>query len=170
MAAQPIVLVTIMEEVIASMRVKGIDCINYEPGRAIQILQSLSEADQAPNFKDTKFPLIAMYMPVPEKNGSGFSVATIGRIVIATLTDSEEDVLTRYKVGGTFGSILYPVYYEFLKALGRSKYISGSDPTGFVHTKLDNPGRHPIGKGINDYIDSIEILNLELILHQIKIC
>lgn len=166
-----VVLVDILEDVVNSMSVTGIPHINYEPGRSIQILKSLNYLDQSITLKDTKYPLVAVVLPAREFRGSGYySLVKIDRIVIATITNSTDDVLTRYKDGGTFKSILYPCYYEFLNQLARSTSVIGSDPDKFTHVKMDNPGVQPIGQGLSDYIDSIEILNLEITLTQFKTC
>ncbi len=170
-----------MKDVVASMQVvnpvadpSANFVINYEPGRSIQILRSINELDNSITLKGLVYPLFAMLMPIRERRGSGFyAEVTIPRIVIATLTQTgmgTEAVLNKYESSGTFKTVLYPLYYEFLKQLGRCKNILGSDPNYFEHTKMDNPGQQPVGEGSSDYIDSIEILDLKLTLIQTKTC
>jgi hypothetical protein len=145
--------------------------VNFEPGLSSQIVRSLILNDESSSFKDKKYPLLAMLMPVREKRGLGvYALIKIDRIIIATLTksgDNTESVKDRYKTGGTFKDILYPCYYEFLDKLAWSGFIAESDPNALKHDKLDVPGAG--GKGI-DFIDSIEILNLEFNLVTQKIC
>jgi hypothetical protein len=164
---EDVVLVDIIGNAVASMSI----CCNYQPGRNIQILKSLNDLDNSISMKGVKYPLIAMFLPVREDmNTLFYGIARIPRIVIATITQSTDDVFKRYQECGTFKSILYPCYYEFFRQLARSPNIIGSDPSGFNHTKMDNPGTQSIGEGSTDYIDSIEILNLELTLNQIINC
>ena len=146
--------------------------LNFEPGRSIQIMKSINDFDNSITYKDVKYPLIAMLMPVPEFRAATGYYATvkIPRIIIATLTVSTDPVLTRYADNGTFKDILYPCYYEFLRRCAWSTSIAMGDPDALPHTKLDNPGQQPIGQGTTDYIDSIEIHNLELTLIQTKKC
>lgn len=168
-----VVLIDIIGDVVNAMSVPGVSFINYEPGRNIQILKSLNDNDESTTYKDKKYPLIAMVLPIREHRGISvgyFATVRIPRIVIATLTNSTDDVLTRYQSGGTFKQILYPCYNEFLNQLSKSKDIIGNDPAWFEHDKMDNPGTMPIGQGTSDYVDTIEILNLELTLNQIKTC
>lgn len=170
--SQPVVLVDIFSSVVSSMTVQGISLINFQAGRYLQILKSLADLDMSVSLKDTKFPLIALSMPIKEtRDLVGFyGTAHIKRIVIAVLSQSTDDVPTRYQTGGTFKETLYPCYYEFLKRLAQSPSIIGNDPDTFKHTKMDNPGMQPTGQGLADYVDTIEILDLEIKLTQIKTC
>lgn len=165
-----VVLVDIIANVVSKMVVPNYQ-MNFQVGRNIQILDSLTNLDTSITMKGNKYPLIALVLPVREKRGLGYySNVKIGRIVIATITNSTNDVFTRYQAGETFKECLYPCYYEFLKRLGQSPNVVCGDPNAFIHDKMDNPGLQPIGEGLSDYIDSIEILNLELTLNQIKTC
>jgi hypothetical protein len=170
---EDIVIVKMFESVINSMEVPNIT-INYQPGRSLQILKSINDLDNSTSLKDLKYPLIAILLPIREQRGSsGYVKCIVPRIVIATLTKSgtgSENVLPRYDEDGNFKSILYPCYNEFMNQLAQSQYTIFSDPDRFVHIKMDNPGQQPIGEGSSDYIDSVEILNLEIILNQIKTC
>lgn len=172
---QDVVLVKIIQEVITSMTSPVSNPINYEPGRSIQILDSLQDNDNSISYKGFKYPLIAMLLPVREVRSLAgyYATARIDRIVFATHTDSfdgVEYVLDKYGVNGTFTKVLYPMYYEFLRCLALHPEIIGMEPNSFPHTKIDNPCPQPIGNGLSDYVDIIEILGLELILNQIKTC
>lgn len=164
-----------MQQIVASMVVPGIPPINFQPGRSVQILKSLTDIDNSINYKGDKYPLIAMILPVPEKRGISavyYAKVVIPRIVFAQIVswDGTEPILDRYLPTAPLKTVLYPMYYEFLKRVAWHYNIVGGDPNMFEHTKLDNPGTQPVGQGTNDYIDSIEILNLELTLSQFKTC
>lgn len=174
-----LILVDIFKEVVDSMKVKRDNSplepyyeIFYTVGKEIQILKMLSDRDNSEFLKNQKYPLFCLFLPIKEKraNVGWYSKATFPRIVIATITNGTDDVLERYKEEGTFKKILYPCYYEFLKRLSLHRNIIGSDPDDFIHTKMDNPGTQPIGQGLNDYVDCIEILDLELQFIQTKTC
>lgn len=177
-----VILVDIMQQVVAAMvplkddgTPTGISSINFQPGRSIQILKSLSDLDNSITLKGEKYPLVAMILPVQERRGISviyYAKVIIPRIVFAQIVswDGTESILDRYAPTGVLKTILYPCYYEFLKRVAWHPNIIGSDPYMFEHTKIDNPGTQPVGEGTNDYIDSIEILNLELTLSQFKTC
>lgn len=173
---EALILVDVINAVVSSMTVAGVSYINFEPGRSIQIMKSLDDANNSITYKGTKYPLIAMLLPSPTRRGKsilGYGMVTIPRIVIATLVkdpDGMQSVLKRFEVGGTFKDILYPCYYEFLIRTAQSPNVIGGDPESFEHTFLDNPGQQPIGEGLTDYVDSVEILNLQLNLSQLKTC
>lgn len=169
---KPVILVDIIGSVVNAMVVPGISYINYQAGRNLQILKSLNDLDNSISYKNKKYPLIALGLPIREDMTitEYYAVAKISRIVIATISVGTDDINERYKVGGTFKSILYPCYYEFLSKLAMSPDIIGVDPNAFKHTKMDNPGNQPLTQGSSDYIDSIEILGLEITLNQIKTC
>lgn len=172
---KPVILVDIMKEVSESMLLPNGLTINYQPGRSSQILKGLADLDNSITLKGEKYPLLAMILPVPEKRGISaiyYAKVVIPRIVFAQIVswDGTEGVFDRYASTAPLKTILYPCYYEFLRRVAWHNNISGSDPNMFEHTKIDNPGTQPVGQGTNDYIDSIEILNLELTLLQSKTC
>lgn len=166
-----VVLVNIMEEIVLGIQGDKIPYVNFEPGSNYQIIKAINNLDNSLTLKGKKYPLIAMLMPAHELRGSiGFyAKVRIDKIVIATYSNNTDSVLRRYKDGGSFKSVLYPIYYEFLRQLSLSKHIIGVDGGTFSHTKEDNPGSRSNDTS-TDYIDTISLLNLELILNQIKTC
>lgn len=177
---QDVVVVDIMQEVVSAMRVPVIGSsplsyydIFYSPGRGNQIIKSISDVDNSISMKGVKFPLFALLMPVRESRGLGYYAdISVDRIIIAVRTATgagSESVLNKYSSTGVYKTILYPMYYEFLNQLSRHKNVVCSDPENFSHTKIDVTSQVP-NQGSNDYIDSIEILNLEFTLNQIKTC
>lgn len=171
----PVILFDILQSVVSSMVVPGVDSIYFQAGRRIQILQSLQEADNSVNYKSIKYPLIAVVLPVPEKRGTSvayYAKLTIPRIVLAQIVswDGTAPIVERYAADGALKTILYPMYYEFLNRLSQSFNVISGGSDSFEHIKVDNPGTQPVGEGLNDFIDSIEIQNLQLTLSQIKIC
>lgn len=174
MTKQDVIIVDILQDVVNSMSVDGVSDINFQAGRSIQIITALKELDLAPSTKGKKYPLIALTLPIKEERGTGvYAKITIPRIVIATITkngEGTENVMSRYSSDGTFKTILYPCYNEFFKRLVRSKHIVGTDVDAFPHYKMDNPGTQPIGQGSTDFVDTIEITDLEIQLIQIKNC
>lgn len=168
MELKPFELVKTMELIVADIRSVS---LTFMPGRSKQVTKMLIEYDRGgEEWKNQKYPLLAMKMPVTETYGSGKIVVRFESIIIATLSNDLGDVIDRYNDGGTYRSILFPAYTGFLQACARSIFVDGQDPTMFKHSKLDFPGVAPKDSGITDYIDSLEIKNLELTFNQIKNC
>lgn len=147
--------------------------VRYEPGRDKQILEALGNLDSA-SLSNLKYPLIAVLMPISESVGSGFSEVNFPRIVIAHLTksgDGNERVMDKYDSQGIFKTILRPCLREFFKRLAWSVYTNMGDPDAYECTIREQPSEQPIGEGLLDYVDIIEILNLKsTIFSQIKTC
>lgn len=175
----PIYVVDVIGEVVAAADAVLFPTLNkhilYEYGRSIQILQDLTRLNGAISAdKKQKYPLFALFQDFPEDSGTGYyCVVKFPKISIATLTQSTNPPPKRY--AETFKPILYPIYLEFLNQLGRHKNIVGNDPGAFPHIKWDRPGTQPAaepskGSNFNDYVDAIEIQNLQLTFKQVKLC
>jgi len=164
------VLYDVFKNAVAKMKVPGYASVNFEGGRSYNIVKSLIEKDNVQVLQSLKYPLVAVLMPVSESIGTGFQVVRVNRIVIAHLTNPDIGVDQRYSSTEIFKTVLYPCYVELLRQLAFSTATSIGDPWAIPHSKFDNPSRQPVGQGLQDYVDTIEIGNLELILHQIKTC
>lgn len=149
--------------------------INYEPGRNSQIIDDLKSKDGT-SYDSLKYPLVAVVMPVSEYTISpaGIIEVTIPRIIIAYLTKTatnSEKVLDKYSPDGVFKTILRPCMREFIKQLAWSTYTDMGDPDMYEYTFKDQPCQQPIGQGLSDFVDVIEILNLKIpFFSQIKTC
>ena len=164
-----LVLVNLFTDLVASMVVKDIVNggnlkINFIAGRESQILERLKKQDSSRTEKNTKYPLVAMYLPIPEtKNPLGFySSCKIKRISIINQADESKSIQDRFKAGGNFDTVLYPMYDQFLICLANAPAIISMAIDSFIHKKMDNPGPLPTGVGLSDFVDTIEIFNLEL--------
>lgn len=149
--------------------------INYEPGFNIQIIDSLIvKTEGGLDIQSKKYPLLAAVMPIPEKSGSGFLEVTFPRIVIAYYTktgEGSEPVIQKYNSDGVFKTILGPCLKEFIKRLAHSVYTSQGDPDAYEYTSKHLPSTQPIGDGLKDFVDIIEISNLKTIIYSsIKSC
>ena len=171
------VVVDVFSDIVSAMMVLKPDSsgyweIQFNCGRYNQIIKPLIDKDNSITLKDKKYPLVALQMPFTEdRSSTSFdSILRVPRIVLATISNLTDDVFKRYETDGTFKSILIPMYEEFLKQIAISKWTNISDPDAIKHRKRDSPGVQPIGEGLSDYVDIIEILNLEIPLLNIKNC
>ena len=146
--------------------------INYAYGDAVDILRNLKDKDNSVSQKDTKYVLIALYMPFTERRGNIGNTAlyadvVVRRITIAALTNADYEPAEKY--ANVFKPILYPVYERFLINFARSKYISCKDPNTVLHTKVDMIGYMRI-EGVNDFVDCINLDNFQFSVNQQKFC
>ena len=164
------VVYDLFKDAIAAMKVEGFDSINFEAGSDYQVIKSLIQKDNAPSLQALKYPVVAVLMPITEIYGNNYPRIRVNRIIIAHLTNQDIDVSQLSDASEVFKTVLYPCYYEFMKQLAFSRYVVGQDQYAITHAKFDNPSRQPIGEGLQDYVDTIEIGGLELVLNQIKTC
>ena len=175
----PLYVVDIIGDVVAATSAAVIGTIGsgilYEYGRSIQILAELIKKNQGitPATKQ-KYPLFALFQDFPEQTLTGyFCTVKFPKIVIAMLTNSNDPTPKRYTQ--TFKPVLYPIFEEFRRQLMRHPNIVGNDPGAIPMIKWDRPGTQPasdpkLGANFNDYLDAIEIQNMELTFKQIKPC
>ncbi|QES88861.1 hypothetical protein [Rhizosphaericola mali] len=172
------VIVDILREVTqkTSTKLQGLlqnKPINFLHGHPEEIQDTLIEMTKAFAMDPTqpnKYPLIAVYQDFPEKLGSESAVitkATLPMIVIACLTDNKYKAPKRMEVN--FKPLLYPIYEEFIKQLKKSSAILPNEYNEILHTKIDRLywGTNTAGKTLNDYVDAIEIMNMELRVQRI---
>lgn len=180
MAIEEVFIPEVIQSVVSAMKVQKPGAatgtwlhINYEPGRDIQILDSLANKNGT-SYDSLKYPLIAVVMPLSEKNGSSFLEVTFPRIVIAHLTKTgtnTETVIEKYNSQGVLKNYLRPCLREFIRRLAWSTYTNLGDPDAYEYETLEQLSQQPIGKGLNDFVDIIEILNLKAtIFPYIKTC
>lgn len=144
--------------------------IDFQPGRSTQIiteLQKITQGIQA-TTRNARYPLIALFYDfAQDKSGFYAYSVTLPKVSIACLTVNTDPVLARYDK--TFEPILYPIYEEFLRQLCKHKNIVGNDPDAFNHKLWERPGNEPEGK-LNEYLDALELQNLQLTFKQVNSC
>lgn len=166
-----VIVPDIIGDVVSKMALPaGIVSLNYLFGTNLQIISQLDKFDGS--GATNKYPLFSLQLPIREKRGNVgyYGSIIIPRIVIGTLTNDEKTTKERYLAAGNFKTILYPLYYEFLNQLGISPWIVQQEPNSIVHDKVDRPEVKAVPTGSNDMMDSIEILNMELLINQLKTC
>lgn len=170
-AASKIVLKNPLPSLLPGIGIQNL-VINFDAGRDMDILNQLSLKDESfSNLFNLKYPLIAVRLPILHKVGTGYETIRIPRIVIAMLATREHSaVMPRFSEQEVFRNVLQPIYKQFLKYIAASKWTALLDPNYIPHSYFYSPGVQPIGSGLNDYVDIIEILNMELLINNIQNC
>ncbi|PKN16511.1 MAG: hypothetical protein CVU66_00745 [Deltaproteobacteria bacterium HGW-Deltaproteobacteria-23] len=152
----------------------GLKCF-YQHGHPLEIVESLQEMTLNPKSSETKYPLIALFQDFTEKKGLNNSDGELKlNLIIANLTSPQLKAPDRY--AQNFKPILIPIYDEFLKQIAKSRYFREDNPIKLLHTKIDRlywgrSGLFGNQKNLfNDYIDCIEIVDLQLNLKQNTFC
>lgn len=133
--------------------------INYVFGTNVNVVNNLMVKDKSVFNKATKYPLVALYMPIRERKNDGYySTVNVRKIIIAHLTGKDDLPKQRYEK--VFKTILYPVYNGLFKYLQRHLSVVGATKQNLKHDKYDFFQEEPIS-GINDFVDTVQINNLE---------
>lgn len=167
---KPVIVYDLIKDCVAPISFEGVPEVHFLAGRPIQVLKELQLIDNAPDEKNEKYPLIVLFMPYFESRGSVgyYGKVLISRMIISDIVNPEVETKDVYASDGVYKKVLYPIYEEFMTNLDNSLSVISD---GFIkHQKRDLPSVSPIGEGLSDYVCSIELTNIELILNQFKTC
>lgn len=151
--------------------------VYFDYGHYREVANKILEKDRGVASKETKYPIIWLVMDYVESYGNSLAEACRLpnlQIIIATPTEATHDVAQRMEEN--FKPILYPIYDELLSQIAASHRFNNNVVSKIKHEKIDRPywgGQDSYGNGtanlFNDYIDAIQIRNLELSLKN-KFC
>lgn len=147
--------------------------INYMYGHRAEIADRLRAMTKDAVNKDKKYPLVALRMDIPEQLQDGV-YQYILNVALITFTDKKYNAVER--MTRIFKPKLYPLYYDFMRALKVSGLFMWPNGQEFPeHVKIDRPfwgvgftdnnsGSQPgsTAQLFDDPVDAIEIVNLKL--------
>lgn len=146
--------------------------IHFIFGPATEIRDTLAQMSADQTVAQGKYPMIALITDMNESRGLNYQdYATINaNIIIATLT--QQSLKAQERLDTSFEQTLYPIYFELLRQITRSRYFILNYDRLIPHTKIDrfNWGRQQLFNDANlgtDFIDAIEIQNLNVRVHHI---
>lgn len=142
----------------------NIQAVNYYYGHPKQIAIDLFQKDASDTQNYYKYPAVFLFMDFNEYVGKDLGIQTTVknlRIIIATSTDLNLKTAERYTQ--KFKLLLYPIYYELITQLWKSKKILAASASQIIHTKRDCPLWGQTDKNVtNSWLDAIEISDLQL--------
>lgn len=146
--------------------------IHYQFGHPKMVIEELIKLHKPQANQYKKYPLIAVFEDVPERPVAS-NVATISpRIVIAWQTQQGYTREQRDEL--SFKPILLPIYDEFMRQLKSSPYLISNYLRPGERTMRPFWGREGLygneGNIFNDFLDCIEIRNIELTIRQRSGC
>lgn len=146
----------------------GLSVLHYEHGHILEIVQTIETMAADPVSQATRFPLIALYQDFDEMRGKKLaSYEASFHLIIAINT------LNTYKAAermtNNFIQTLYPIYDQLLISIAKSGYFRETNWRKIEHTKTDRMywGKNGVA---NDFIDAIEIANLNLNINTFTSC
>jgi len=141
----------------------SIDQINYQYGHMLELTETLNQWDKT-GQGNLKYPLVWLVTDFTEARGATQDLyATVNlNIVIAHFSNNTDKAFERKTK--VFEPVLYPIYYELMFQLSKHRLILVQDENQIPHNKTDRYywGRVQVGNTLNDYVDAIDIENLNL--------
>lgn len=144
--------------------------VSYMFGDWEYISGQLTEWSQSQKTSKLKFPIICLYSPYVENRTSKIPDASLEFII---MVDTKKEYLNEEREKVSFAKVLRPVYEAFIKSILASPDII-NEYNGIVHhlyTENYRYGRKGVeadGKPFKDFIDAIEIKNLNVKIKNIK--
>ena len=167
------ILATIQANEIAANGTTSINALNYQYGHIYELLQTLAQMDQDPSGAAgrIKYPCVYLLMDIREQRGRqpGIYSEVNLDIVIMHQTDPTYKAADRYE--HVFEPVLEPIYYSLIKQLCTIPQTEQGNQDMLTHDKWDRLfwGTSSIGGNtglaVNDYVDAIELQNLDLKLN-----
>jgi hypothetical protein len=161
-------IVDIIGSVVSSMRVGTAETPYYLYGVGSEIRETLTEWTNHKTKKFSKFPLIILIQDFSEDKGQNQAVNSKVSLNIILCKDTLPSYRSADRYTNVFKPVLYPLYDLFLAKLTESGYFLDDSPGLIAHKKTDHVfwGRNGLydkaGNVFSDYIDAIEIENMEL--------
>lgn len=149
--------------------------VHFAYGHYNEVTKSLTSKGQGITTKGKKYPLIWLVMDFKEKFGAPdkdyYMELNDLQFFIAIGSNGKASTADRYKK--YFKPFLYPIYQEFLYQVFASGFFNCSSPETIPHEKIDRPywgGQNNLGDGttnlFNDFIDAIQLRNLQLFVNE----
>lgn len=148
--------------------------VHYEHGHPLEVIETLAQKDATDQYYLEKYPLIAVFQDFRERfgNNAGYYTDVSLNIVICNATLPEYKAGERYDKN--FRPILYPIYEELMEQIRLEPRIMTYGFDTMRYDKYDRLywGRQGLygneGNIFNDWLDAIEIQNLELRINNIN--
>lgn len=162
------VLATIQTNETNALGATLIQNINYQYGHFRELIVTLAQWDTDPSFQQQKYPLIYLVQDFREQRGklAGVYADVSLNIIICHQTLAEYKATDR--MANVFKTVLYPIYYSFIRQLAKHNLTFAASPDLIPHDKWDRTYWGTSGMGgndktmLNDFVDAIDIQNLQL--------
>lgn len=174
MKEQPVYIVDIISEAVARTSDKLlpqlqkydnlIQGVHYDHGHPVEIIETLKQKDKSDTLVFKKYPAVFLFQDFKETvSQAGIATSARLHILIVAATSREYKASERYDKN--FRPILYPIYLELKNQILKSGKVL-ADVLSFEKTDRLFWGKQGLygneGNVFNDYLDAIEIQNLDL--------
>lgn len=166
---QKSLLQTIQANETAALGSSLIQQIRYSKSSFDELVETLSQADKSGEERYNKYPLIHLVQDMTIDRGNDVGIYGTANVNIIFVHQSVQTYKIDDRDEKVFKPVLWPMYYMFIEQLKLNNWIGDSwDNTGeFRHRVVKRAfwgNRHLQGSQniLNDFVDAIEIQNLQL--------
>lgn len=165
------VLSTIKANEVDAIGSTGITTINYQYGHKAELIETLAQMDKQDPYASQKYPLVFLVQDFRENVGGSPGLYGTANLNLIFMHHSLLDYKTKDRYTNVFKPVLYPILISFMKYLSKHKAVHVQNVQSLVYDKYDRPlvgvpsGEYGNKLVVNDYVDAIEISNLNLLLN-----
>lgn len=172
------VLATIQanEMAITGKSESNIKVVRYQHGHPKEVIQTLKENDESQTLKFERLPLVALFEDFKVMDARVFGCWATVRLNLVILNHTKQEYVAEDRYAKNFKPILDVIYNELMIHIDKSGFYHIQDDTLIKHdmTRRLFWGRQGLYGGVanifNDFIDAIEISNLELDVYFADTC
>lgn len=161
----------IFAEIVGRVSEKWGKNVSYLFGDWSYISNQLTVWGKSPNTSPLKFPIICLYSPFTEERDAEDARVSLEFII---MVNTEKNYSNEDRESISFDKVLRPIYRLFMDEIRGDRRFA-SDYRGVVPHQYTENYRYgrvgvlgPDGKPFRDFIDAIEIKNLDLTIKNVK--
>lgn len=144
----------------------NIAAINYQYGHLNELIETMKQYEQSPELRYEKYPLIALFLDIPEQYGSSGGYPGECRLHMAICYGTSTTLKAEERYAQVIKPILLPLYEELIRQIEScAEFVTIGT---LQHTMTERPywGRGGLGDTAGnvfaDAVDAIEITDLNL--------
>lgn len=143
--------------------------VSYSFGTIDELNENLAQKGKTQAGKLIKYPLVFLLVDIKEPVGYVGDYADL-KLRLAIINQTSKTFKAKERLDNNFKPIIMPIYFELLNqiSLAGNIFIGASTPDNLKHTAIrryywgrESSAGNTANK-INDYVDGLEIDNLEL--------
>jgi hypothetical protein len=150
--------------------------IQFMYGHPLEIVKRLQEQSGSTTGSSSKFPAIILFADFKIERGARLDMYGTTKLNLIIANDTQPQFYAEDRYRENFIPILYPIYTEFMIQLRNHKQFEFKSQDEIKHTLIERLfwGREGlygnVGNEFNDFIDCIEIQNLEITIRKKRNC
>lgn len=150
--------------------------IQYMHGHYKEIVQRLQEKTDSISQRNAKYPLVVLFQDFRIERGGRLDLYGTTKLNLIIANSTEPKYYTADRYTKNFKPVLYPIYWELMAQLRNHKQFEFKNQDEIKHTVIERVfwGKEGLygadGNIFNDYLDCLELQNLEITIRKKQNC